>query len=144
MPFRREIRKCPKPLGAPREAQALGQHLQAERLGLGLTQAQLAERLDVDESTILNWENGHTVPRIDHYARDVAFLGFDPQPPSLAVSDRLMAFRRRHGISQVVAAKRLGVDRKTWWEWEGGRRTPSPSKRAALERLLEGLKRMDR
>lgn len=34
--------------------------VKAIRLDLGLTQAQLAEAVGVDQSTISNWENGQT------------------------------------------------------------------------------------
>lgn len=45
--------------------------LRARRRGLGLTQAQLAERLGISANTIARWERGEKVPatpRMLHYA----------------------------------------------------------------------------
>jgi transcriptional regulator with XRE-family HTH domain len=100
----------------------LGEHLKVRRLELGLTQAELARQLGVVEDTVLNWEAGHTTPRIDLYGRIVAFLGLDPIPPSPGLPGTLKAFRRRHGLSQVRAARLLGVKLGTWEEWETRRR----------------------
>ena len=37
----------------------------AARVNAGLTQKQLAAICGVSENTVINWENGKTVPRID-------------------------------------------------------------------------------
>lgn len=35
----------------------------AERKNLGLTQAELAEKIEVDQSTIVRWEAGGSIPQ---------------------------------------------------------------------------------
>ena len=35
----------------------------AERKNLGLTQAELAELVDVDQSTVVRWESGGSIPQ---------------------------------------------------------------------------------
>ena len=78
------------------------------------------------------------MPRITHYGRLVAFFGHDPMG---SVNDgdlpgRLRSFRRLQGLTQVAAARLLGIDPKTWWEWEMGRRLPSHRGGQALGQLL--------
>lgn len=51
----------PLPLRAKRELN-FSAHIRNHRARLGLTQAELAEHLDVDASTISLWESGHAEP----------------------------------------------------------------------------------
>ncbi|MCP5055549.1 MAG: helix-turn-helix transcriptional regulator [bacterium] len=81
MPFHRLTRKCLKPGPFPEGPKTLGEHVKAKRLEAGLHQAELAAQLGVDEFTVLNWENGHTMPRVSYYGRVVA--GGDRQRVSL-------------------------------------------------------------
>ena len=53
----------------------LGGRLRAARKRLGLSHADLAEKLDVDPSTILDWERGRHQPTRGYRARMDAFLG---------------------------------------------------------------------
>ena len=42
----------------------LGEHIAARRRALGLTQGQLAERLDVSFQAVSQWERGETAPEL--------------------------------------------------------------------------------
>lgn len=136
MPFHRATRKCLKPGPFPNGPKTLGEHVKAKRLEAGLHQAELAARLGVDEFTVLNWENGHTMPRVSYYGRVVAFLGYDPIGEGETLPGRMKVFRRREGVDQEEAGKRIGVDEGTWRSWETGRRFPNQVNEGRLRRLI--------
>ena len=52
----------------------LGKRIVACRRTMGLTQKELARRLDVDPSTLRRWETGGERPSRKYYARVLAFL----------------------------------------------------------------------
>jgi len=54
----------------------------------------------------------------------MALLGYDPVPNEHAIADRLLAVRRRRGLSQRELAVELGVDPGTRSSWELGIRVP--------------------
>lgn len=56
------------------------------------------------------------------------------QPADLPA--RLKAWRIAYGLSQTQAARRLGIPYQTLTQWESGRRTPSRSGLALIEREL--------
>ena len=41
--------------------------LKAARVNAGLSQKEVAERMEVAQSTIRNWENGHTHPKLPQF-----------------------------------------------------------------------------
>lgn len=51
--------------------------------------------------------------------------------------DDLLAFRRRLGLTQAQAGEKIGATRRTWQDWETGRRTPP----GYLARALRDLER---
>ena len=53
----------------------LGERIRKWRLEQGLFQKELAEMLDVDEMTIVNWERGKTKPTKENLERSKAILG---------------------------------------------------------------------
>ena len=67
---------CSKPrsYAYPKELNTLGDHLRKRRLDLGLLQREVAERVGVDETTILNWEKNRTRPSAKISARITSFL----------------------------------------------------------------------
>ena len=62
------------------EPRTIGQRLQTERLRRGLTRRQLAEILNVDLSSISNWEIGRKPRHHLSIAKIEAFLSGEPQP----------------------------------------------------------------
>lgn len=82
-------------------AASLGHQIQDARKRLKLSQRQLGERVEVDQSAIRPWERGAVVPKVDQIFRlDLAF-GF--QPGTLLVkaglinADSLARLQRRSG-----------------------------------------------
>ena len=49
--------------------------LKAARVRVGLTQAQAAEKLSVDRTTMVNWESGKTSPTLDNAQRMCRLYG---------------------------------------------------------------------
>lgn len=73
----------PPPAGYPKAPRTLGDRLRARRMDLGLSQAQVAERLCVNPWTLLNWELGRTDPQKRSLPRIHAFLASTSGPSSL-------------------------------------------------------------
>lgn len=53
----------------------IAENIKRERINAGMTQEQLAERLDVARSTITQWETGWTQPRMGAVARLAEVFG---------------------------------------------------------------------
>ena len=56
----------------------------------------------------------------------IQFLGYVPFELSQeTLSDKLMAYRKVHGLTQRTLAKLLSVDETTIRDWENGKHKPS-------------------
>lgn len=53
----------------------IGEHISVYRKKAGLTQEQLAEKMNVTAQAVSKWENGLTCPDLDSVARLAGFLG---------------------------------------------------------------------
>ena len=62
----------------PTAPQSFGELLRKHRLDVGLTQAQVAEKLGVSKSTIDKWECNWTKPPSRYHLAITGFLPFDP------------------------------------------------------------------
>jgi transcriptional regulator with XRE-family HTH domain len=138
LPFCHAELRVSKPArdSSPKGINTLGDHIRARRLDLKLLQKQVANQIGVDEATITNWERNATAPAIRYIPAILQFLGSDPLPPAISLSERLAAARRELGLSQRKMAERLGVDPATFKNWEAGRREPSVTKRELVARFL--------
>jgi len=99
-------------------ATTLGEHLRHIRLRRKLSQKEAALILGVDADSVLNWEKGRTTPPVTLMPAILRFLGYDPFPEPVTVSERMLAKRRAMGWTIKEAAERLGVDESTWGQWE--------------------------
>ena len=118
-------RRPPSP-AYPRELKTLGDHLRKRRLDLGLLQSDVAEKLQVHPLTVCNWETNRTSPQLRFLPRIIAFLGHDPyDPPPQALGKRIIATRRRFGLSQKRLAGLLNIDPSTLGRWERGKGSPT-------------------
>jgi DNA-binding transcriptional regulator YiaG len=103
------------------------------RCGLGLTQEQPAQELGIDESTIAGWERGESTP-VGPYRKllqdFVAEDGFLPKRPGAGSarsefsSRKIIALRKKLGLSKAAFARQIGVNVNTLWRWERGDRKP--------------------
>jgi DNA-binding XRE family transcriptional regulator len=96
----------------------LGEHIKRKRRLAGLTQSQAGLLLNVGAYTVMNWEKAKTDPPITCLPAIVAFLGYDPSPKPESLMERMRHYRRVHGLSIKVAARRLGVHEDSWGQWE--------------------------
>ena len=111
----------PLPKAYPAQVETLGDHLGGKRLDLGLLQRKVAQELRVTEASVCNWENGRSSPALRFVPRIIEFLDYDPydtQPEDLG--ERIIAVRRKLGLSQKELARGLGVDPTTVGRWERG------------------------
>jgi transcriptional regulator with XRE-family HTH domain len=147
----------PEPAG-----EGLPARLGAARRRLGLTQAQLAGRMGVDEGSLCHWENGSRRPNPWMAARIQVALdqleGGSPEGPVTpsffdltrwkrtlpggatprTMGERLRARRLALGLSQEAAGALLGVTRATVHRWERDQRRPPASAESLITEFLGG------
>ncbi|MEM6803227.1 MAG: helix-turn-helix transcriptional regulator [Bacteroidota bacterium] len=93
---------------------SIGEHLMKKRLDTRKTQIEIARELGVSANTISNWENNKTQPNVNQLAKIIELLGYDPlKPGEDTLSSRLLAYRRKKGLSQKKIAKILSLDEET-------------------------------
>lgn len=122
--------------GYPASPKTIGEMIRKRRLDLGLRQTDAAKMIGCDETTVVNWENGHRVPRINLLAGVVKFLGFNPFTIGDTMAQRLVSRRRALGATQAAFAAQLGVDPSTLARWERGEREPTGRFAARVESIL--------
>ena len=125
--------------GYPEHPKTVGDAIRKRRLDLGLQQAEVAKVIGCDPMTVVNWEKGHTTPRIHLMAKVVRFLGYDPLPKGTTLGEKIAHFRRSQGITQTAFAEKLGVDPGTLSRWETGEREPRGAYFEALNLYLTSL-----
>lgn len=130
-----------KPRKAPTKPATIGDRLRILRLQHGLTQAQVADRLFTDQTTVSSWECGKAAPSGAALAAVCMLFGVDRW--SIELGERLdEAFPQ--GGAPLVAAERapLGFDQDSLGKHAGGLvdladGQVSPVGPAALRKALE-------
>ena len=125
LPYGPKILKSLKPVPYEREPVTLGAHLRKRRLELGLRQRDIQDRFGLDKETLANWEKDRCYPAMRHWRGIIEFLGFDPTPEPKTIGERLLAYRRQHGLSRKALATFLRADEHTVWRWEAEVKEPS-------------------
>ncbi len=110
--------------GYPANPQTIGEAIRKRRLDLNLRQSDVAERIGCDQMSVVNWEKGHSTPRVIHMAKVVEFLGYNPLPTGATIAEQLVAHRKARGLTQKIFARELGIDPSTLAKWERGEREP--------------------
>jgi transcriptional regulator with XRE-family HTH domain len=123
----------------PTELRTIGDHIRRKRLTLKLTQEQVGEKLGVTEASIYNWESDDSKPSVPYMPAVIEFLGYNPLPAATTLAGRLVWHRTSLGLSQSVAAKRIGVDPGTLARWESGEKKPTGVYLIRVEHFLTGL-----
>ncbi len=136
LPFVKVCLKTKISKGYPENPTTLGEHLSRRRMELELRQKDVGPLLTVDDSTVLNWEKGKTIPATRYLPQIVTFLGYDPFPAPRTLGERVVAARRRLGIPRKKLARRLGVDEGALKRWEEDRMTPQGRCLAKLAQFL--------
>ena len=136
LPFCHLTLKAPKPLNSdyPLQIESLGDHIKRRRLDLKIFQKDVAKRICVDETTIWFWENNRVEPSISFIPKIIGFLGYIPfKTKHSSLGEKIIAFRRIHGLSQKKLASLIGIDSTTIGSWERADYKPS---KELLEKLL--------
>jgi transcriptional regulator with XRE-family HTH domain len=110
--------------GYPVVPKTIGDQIRKRRLDLGIRQIDAARIIGCNEMSIVNWERGHTLPRINHTAGVTRFLGCNPFPARDTLAMQLVNYRKAFGITQKEFARQIGVDPGTLARWERGERKP--------------------
>lgn len=111
-----------------------GQMLKKKRKEQGLTQAELAEALDVASNTISGWESDRMAPSGKNMQKLRDILEKSPEEVEEETGatarrefdgERLTEMKNKFDINQGELAELLGVAGGTIWSWETGNSTPS-------------------
>lgn len=111
--------------------------LQQRRSELGLTQPQAARVMAVDLRSLRYWEADERAPGDRFYPAIIRFLGYEPWPEPVTLPERLLAERRRRGLSADRAAANIGIDQEVLRRWESGEWKPSQLTSDRLQTFLE-------
>jgi transcriptional regulator with XRE-family HTH domain len=110
-----------------------GDWIKCRRLDLKLTKSQLSLRFNVSDITIYLWERNKVRPSLAQIPKIIEFLGRDPfEKQTENLGDRILEYRRIHGLTQKKLSEQLGVDPTTLAGWERGEHKPT-------KRLLDRL-----
>ena len=120
----------------PRHPTTIGEHILKRRCELELFQKDVGKQIGVSAWTIMNWEKGYSEPEIQWYPAIISFLGYETFPEPQTLGEKILIYRKRHGLSQVQLAWGLCVDPTTLMLWEQDKRVP---KRTTLHRLMQFL-----
>jgi transcriptional regulator with XRE-family HTH domain len=118
--------KSLKPVKYSRIPKSLAGHLLKRRSELKLRQKDVARMMGIDVFTYLTWETGQVLqPDIRGWKAIIQFLGYDPNGEPADFSERLISYRRRHGLSQKKLSQLLGCDQTVLAKWENQKSVPS-------------------
>jgi DNA-binding XRE family transcriptional regulator len=124
----------------PKSLKTLGDHLRKKRLDLGLLQREVAQKIGTSETSIYNWERGHTAPSINFMPKILSFLGYVPFRIATATQgEKIKAYRRVLGLSQKALAKQLKIDPTTLARWEKGKGKPTKELSGKAVRLFSSF-----
>lgn len=123
--------------GYPDTPRTLGEHLRKRRLDLGETQEQTASRFGVTFTSYNGWEADRIAPKVWQWPKVIQFLDHDPTPAPTNFDQALTSLQRRHGLPRELLAVRLGIERKTLFNWLAG--TVQPSSKAVRKILSSKL-----
>lgn len=92
---------------------SLAAQLRRRRRELRQTRDQAAASIGVCPKTLRWWEENAREPSVGMYPALINYLGAEPWRPPTSPGERLLAARRRRGLSLRAAAFIIGVDEGT-------------------------------
>lgn len=122
-----------------------GQFVGARRQELRLSRAELAQGLDVSQSTVVSWELGYRVPGSKQLARMAQVLSVDtaslaaalpPRRARTVLGELILTRQRELGLRSTDLARLTGTTEATVSRWVQGRNRPVAKN---LERLADVL-----
>jgi DNA-binding transcriptional regulator YiaG len=110
--------------------------LRRRRRELGLFQPGAAKVIGVCKASIWNWENGRAEPEDWLYPSIIKFLDREPWREPQTLAERLLAERRRRGMTICATAGLMGVSHGALSSWENGASQPSKPNRKRTDAFL--------
>ncbi|MDI1325566.1 MAG: helix-turn-helix transcriptional regulator [Brevundimonas sp.] len=98
-----------------------------------------ARIVGVDPKTWTWWEGDERAPYVHQYPAIIQYLGYEPWPEPQSLAEKLLAQRRRRGLSIKRAGELTGVDEGTFGRWESGEWQPQPRSLRLIGRFLGSL-----
>ena len=134
MPICQITLKAQKPSLIPQNPQSIGEHIRKRRLEQNLFQADVARLIGVEETSIYNWESNRSNPSVKYIPEIIKFLGYLPDIfPNKTLGEKLIYYRKVHGLSQKKLAVKLGIDQGTLRRIE--KNSPA-SKKALIQKII--------
>jgi len=124
MPGVEAVLRALKPETVAEQGDTLGAQLRRRRRELGHRRIDAARLIGIDPKSLLWWERDAREPLERAWPSIIAYLGREPWRRQEVLAERLLAERRRRGLSISEAAAIAGVDQTTFAWWESGRRLP--------------------
>lgn len=109
-------------------------------MDLNLKQKEVAELLDISETTINYWEINHCQISLRFKPRVFDFIGFCPYDASLPINLKLKERRKNLGLSIKELSKKLKVDPCTIAYWERNEHQPVKKSLKIIEGFLKSYK----
>lgn len=98
----------------------MGERLRAARVARGRSLDELAQELQVDPTTLRNWEVGRHRPPVQYWPRIYGVIGPEPADLAMPSGEQLRLHRRRLGLTQRALGRVLGIDQRSISAWERG------------------------
>ena len=128
------------PVPYSRNPKSLAGHLFKRRTELKLRQKDVANIMGVGIFTYLTWETAQvTNPEIRMWKYIIQFLGYDPNGEAKSFTEGLLAYRRKHGLSQKKLAQIINCDEGLLARWEKGYAKPHVEHHLTILRKIKLL-----
>jgi len=114
---------------------SLGDHLRRRRLELGLYQKNVASRLGVTTSTIINWEKSSRVT-FRYLPGVISFLGYNPIPLPDDLMEKLAWYKQVNGLTFEQLGAQMSRDPEQLADWLSGRCYPCRRNREKIDFFL--------
>ncbi|MEO1630509.1 MAG: hypothetical protein AAFU38_06990 [Bacteroidota bacterium] len=123
-------------MGFAEHPQTVAEHIKRRRFELGISQLQLAQRLDACVYTVITWECHDNNPSFAFWPGLIDFLGYDPYGEPRTLGECLSWLRRRNGVELPACAEMIGVGTSTLRFWERGGKPTNARTRYLLRTYL--------
>jgi len=87
--------------------------------------------------TIYLWEKNRVKPSLAQIPKIIEFLGRDPfEKTTENLGEKILEYRRVHGLTQKILSEQLGIDPTTLAGWERGKHAPMEFLLAKLTAII--------
>lgn len=130
-----KVRKLPRRY--PKNLVTIGDHLLKRQLDLKMPTEQLAEILGIHPHTISQWVVGTNFPQVPYLKKMIEFIGYYPFPEPTTLGERIIRYRRVHGLNQKEFGDLIGFNESTVCAWERSNGKFWPKRVQKVEEFLK-------